>query len=272
MRIHDDQLARDSRLRRPAPARRDDRAAGPARPNERPNVQALDETAILNLQRFAGNAAVTDLLSDGSAQPARSAKKEEVGAPKPHLDLAAFGFGNAARTFGAFPDKTAEEKEGEFDQEVDVGTFAAADRGLRIVAEISGGFDSTDYPDGFKFTQVIDTNAPLHGATAPYVDPHPNDDTKPFYWTDAEQERYPTTFRDYPKRNPPTGTSVTYWQATLALNGVDDKTKKVTGFDYITYGFQMDAAGNITLSYPQSTDGENHRRALTTEFSGWTFD
>ena len=201
MRIHDDEFARDCSTPPPGscPARRSRSRSG--RPNERPNVEALDETAVLNLQRFAGNAAVTELLSDGAASPRERAKKEEVGAPKPHLDLAAFGFGNAARTFGAFPDKTAEEKEGEIDQEVDVGTFAAADRGLRIVAEISGGFESTDYPDGFRFTQMIDTNAPLHGATAPYVDPHPNDDTKPFYWTDAEQGRYPTTFKDHPWRN-----------------------------------------------------------------------
>ena len=34
----------------------------------------------------------------------------------------------------------------------------------------------------------------------------------------------------------------------------------------------MDAAGNITLMYPQSTDGERHRQTLVSEFSGWTFD
>jgi len=111
----------------------------------------------------------------------------------------------------------------------------------------------------------------LHGADAPYVDPHPNDDMKPFYWTDVEQRMYPTTFKDHPSRNPPTGTAVTYWQATLALNGVDEASKSVTGFDYVTYGFLIDAAGNVKLNYPQQVDGENHRQTLKNEWSSWTF-
>ena len=78
--------------------------------------------------------------------------------------------------------------------------------------------------------------------------------------------------RDYPKRNPPTGSAMKYWQATLALNGIDEAGKTVTGFDYLTYGFIMDAAGNIKLNYPANVDGENHRQTLAEEFSGWTFD
>ena len=94
---------------------------------------------------------------------------------------------------------------------------------------------------------------------------------KPFYWTDVEQRMYPTTFKDHPWRNPPTGTAVTYWQATLALNGVDEASKSVTGFDYVTYGFLIDAAGNVKLNYPQQVDGENHRQTLKNEWSSWTF-
>ena len=198
--------------------------------------------------------------------------RKQVGAPRPHLDVGAFALDRPFQAFRAFPDKSAEEREGEFDQEFDVGTFAQTNRGLRIVAEASGVTESEEFPDGFKFSQTIETNAPLNGGVSPYTDPHPNDDTKPFYWTDAEQERYPTTFKDHPKRNPPTGTQVTYWQATLALNGVNEETQTVTGFDYMTYGFTMDAAGTIKLNYPQSVDGEQHRQALVTEFSGWTFN
>jgi hypothetical protein len=34
--------------------------------------------------------------------------------------------------------------------------------------------------------QLVDTNKPLGGTTTPYIDPRPNDDTLPFYWTLAE--------------------------------------------------------------------------------------
>ena len=266
MRIYDDQLAR--RANRPGPAApRSDRALDPAMPNGIPSVQALDATGVIGLQRSAGNAAVTELLAGGSAGGKR---EEQVGAPKPRLDLNAFAADRPGQAF-AF-DKSENEKEPEQDQDVDVGTFSQTEKGLRIIAEADGAYSSTDFPDGFKFTQTIETNVPLHGATAPYVDPQPKDDEKPFYWTDAEQQKYPTSFRDHPKRKPPTGSAMTYWQATLALNGVNEETKSVTGFDYITYGFIMDAAGNIKLNYPANVDGEKHRQALTQEWSSWKFD
>jgi len=272
MRIYDDQFARNPRLRPASNAPLGDRVMGSARANQPPSADALDPAAVMNLQRLAGNAAVTELLTADGARPgAGSRREEQVGAPRPKLDLGAFAFDQPARAYGTLPDKSATEREEESDQHVAVGTFAARSQGLRIVAEADGAFESTDYPDGFKFTQTIDTNAPLHGADAPYVDPHPNDDMKPFYWTDVEQRMYPTTFKDHPWRNPPTGTAVTYWQATLALNGVDEATKSVTGFDYITYGFLIDAAGNVKLNYPQQVDGENHRQTLKNEWSSWTF-
>jgi len=267
MHAYDDLFARSPARRPPA----GDRSPALARPNAPFGQGPLDPATVLNLQRLAGNSAVTELLAGGDRGPV-APRDEEVGAPQPRLSLGSFASDSLSRTFGAMPDKSATEREEESDQSVDVGTFVARQRGLKIVAEISGGFDSADYPDGFKFTQTIDTNAPLHGANAPYVDPHPNDDMKPFYWTDVEQRMYPTTFKDHPSRNPPSGTQVTYWQATLALNGVDEASKTVTGFDYLTYGFIMDAAGNVKLNYPQNTDGTNHRQTLQNEWSSWTFN
>lgn len=272
MRAYDD-LFGPARQPRQAAARLD---ASQGRSNEPPAAANLDPSAVLNLQRRAGNAAVTSLFTGGGS-PAASRTKD-VGAPQPRLDVGAFGFDRSS-TYGAFsrtPDKSPEEKEGEFDQDgkdtkTDVGTFSQTNRGVRIVAEISGGFSSGEFPDGMKFTQVIETNKPLNGASSPYTDPHPNEDEKPFYWTGPEQEQYPTTFKDHPKRNPPMGGEVTHWQATLALNGVNEESKTVTGIDYITYGFMMDAAGGIKLIYPQRIDGEMHRQALTAEFSSWTF-
>ncbi len=40
------------------------------------------------------------------------------------------------------------------------------------------------------FIQMVDTNVPLGGTTTPYIDPRPNDDTLPFYWTASEMTTY----------------------------------------------------------------------------------
>ena len=121
MRTYDEQLARTNRQPRPAADRRDGRAAEPARPNEPPTVQALDESAILDLQRFAGNTAVAGLLS--TQRP--TGRKEEVGAPQPRFDLGAFAPERPSQAFAGMPDKSETEVETEEqDQSIDVGTFA----------------------------------------------------------------------------------------------------------------------------------------------------
>ena len=223
--------------------------------NQPPAAQRLDSDSVLNLQRLAGNRAVASLLA-------------EMGiAPRLHVN----SFGRRPLMRGGYPDKSIDPIGESQDQSVDTSTFVATAKGVRIVAEASGVTESAEFPEGFKFTQVIETNDPLHGATSPYVDPHPNDDTKPFYWTDAEQTKYPTTFKDAPSRTAPTGTTATWWQATLGLNGVNEGSKTVTGYDYLTYGFNLDSAGRVTINGPASVDGTNHRTQLAAEFSGWTF-
>jgi hypothetical protein len=273
MRIFDELPARIGRTQKPAP-RRDGPEASPARPNAAPHLRNLDQSTMLELQRTAGNAAVTSLLAGdrGATGERRAPRRQEVGAPKPRIDLGAFAFGRPSM-FAALADKSETENEAEEqDQTIDVGTFAERRGGVRIVAEVSGGFNSPDFPDGLKFTQTIETNAPLRGASSPYVDPHPKDDAKPFYWTDAQQQKYPTTFKDHPWRYPPTGSAAKFWQGTLALNGVDEASRTVTGLDYITYGFILDAAGNVKLNFPANVDGEHHRQTLAGEWTGWTFD
>src|SRR5215510_5331840 len=148
MHIYDDQFARN-------PARRSafgDRAQARARANAPVGSGPLDESTVLNLQRLAGNSAVAELLADGGDPQRQSRKDEEVGAPQPRLSLGTFASDATSRSFGALPDKSATEKEEETDQHVDVGTFTPLTRGLKIIAEVSGGFESTDWPDGFKFT------------------------------------------------------------------------------------------------------------------------
>jgi len=175
-------------------------------------------------------------------------------------------------------DKSTEVSLGDQDQGTSVSTFNGTANGVEIEVDGVGCFTSTDFPDGFRWTQVIDTNAPLGGASSPYVDPHPNDDTKPFYWTDAEEASSPCHFKDTPSRTPPASGAI-YWQATLGLNGVNDATKTVKGFAYLTYGFTIDNASKVTTRPPDLTGGAdhrsqlgvNHRSQLTAEFGGWTF-
>lgn len=168
------------------------------------------------------------------------------------------------------PDKSFGEGSEMQDQNASVTTFAATANGVRIEVEATGVYTSATYPDGFKWTQTIDTNVPKGGTSSPYVDPRPNDDTKPFYYTDAEQVAYPTTFRDSPSRPAP-ASGATTWEAILGLNGVDESTKTVTGFDYLTYGFSIDSTGSVTLRAPSAGAGANHRSTLSSEFPAWTF-
>ncbi|MFZ5760104.1 MAG: hypothetical protein ACOY32_10820 [Thermodesulfobacteriota bacterium] len=169
------------------------------------------------------------------------------------------------------PDKSTSESTGDQDQSTSLTSFAAEARGVGIEVEISGGGSDPDYPDGYRWTQTIDTNVPLGGTTSPYVDPRPNDDTKPFYWTDAEAAARPTTFIDHPSRNPP-ASGVTTWDAVLSLNGVNGTT--VTRLDSLAYGFSVNSAGTVTPNHP-TTPGSGpvatHRSTLTAEFPGWTF-
>jgi hypothetical protein len=170
-------------------------------------------------------------------------------------------------------DKSTEESPGDQDQSISASTFNGTLKGVKIRVDGQGCYTSTDFPDGFRWTQVIDTNDPLHGAAAPYVDPQPNDDTKPFYWTDAEEAASPCQFRDFPSRNPPAA-GTTYWQATLGLNGVNAATKTVTGMAYLTYGFSIDNTGTVTTRPPVpagDADAANHRYELTGEFGNWSF-
>ncbi len=159
----------------------------------------------------------------------------------------------------------------EADQTMSVTTFTPHGNGIQIVAEMEGVYSSPEYPDGWHWTQTIDTNVPLGGATSPYVDPRPNDDTKPFYWTDAEAAANPTTFSDRPSRGIPAA-GTTNWRATLSLNGVNATT--VTRFDTIIYGFDLDSAGTVTAQYPASAGASlvaTHQATLAAEFPAWTF-
>ncbi|MEW6519561.1 MAG: hypothetical protein AB1461_09125 [Thermodesulfobacteriota bacterium] len=170
------------------------------------------------------------------------------------------------------PDKSTSQTSGDQDQNASLTSFAAEARGVGIVVEITNGTSSPDYPDGYRWTQTIDTNVPLGGTTSPYVDPRPNDDTKPFYWTDAEAAARPTTFIDHPSRNAP-ASGTTTWDAVLSVNGVNGTT--VTRLDSLAYGFSIDTAGTVIPHTPTSPGGglvTTHQLTLASEFPGWSFN
>jgi hypothetical protein len=74
------------------------------------------------------------------------------------------------------------------------GTLTIHNYHAQIFAPHVGGafFDATFTPPaggnvvGLRWIQMIDTNDPAGGNTSPYIDPRPNDDDLPFYWTEQE--------------------------------------------------------------------------------------
>lgn len=197
--------------------------------------------------------------------PRLGVKNFAVESPQPHR------LASSRPDSAAWPDKSIAELSEFQDQSTSLTSLTKTAAGVSIVVEANGVSPTTKHPDGFKFTQTIDTNVPLGGAGSPYVDPRPNDDAKPFYWTDAEQAANPTTFRDSPSRPAP-ATGTTNWDATLALNGVNEATKTVTAYDALTYGFSRDSVGTVTTREPKSASTGTHRSILASEFPGWTFN
>jgi hypothetical protein len=191
--------------------------------------------------------------------------------PAPRIRVREFATAGDLAAAESTPDKSTREESELQDQSASVSTYVATASGVRMVVDAVGVAPSPRYPSGYKWTQTIDTNVPLGGTTSPYVDPRPNDDTKPFYWTDAEHAASPTQFRDAPSRPAP-ATGTTTWNATLCLNGVNEATKTATRFDCITYGFSRAPSGAVTRNSVGSSWGGAHRGTLSSEFPDWTFN
>jgi hypothetical protein len=171
----------------------------------------------------------------------------------------------------AAPDKSIAPSDNFQDQSEEVGrrSFGKKREGLEVYVEAEGIDQPHDFPDGYKWTQVINTNEPKGGSTSPYTDPRPKDDEKPFYWNDAEQEMFPTAFHDVPQRPAP-AQGATDWEATLTLNGVDEMNKTAVPVDTVRYGFTQDSDGQLTLHDPEP--GEPDPETLKKDFSDWKFE
>ena len=200
--------------------------------------------------------------------------------PAPRIKISGFSPSNALK---AWPqnqtwDKTESDKSvtpstEDQDQSASLSSLVPTANGVVITVEPEGAYSSTEFPEGFRWTQTVTTNAnkggPLLATPVTYTDPTPNDDVKPFYWTDAEELQHKGTFIDAPSRNPrPAGTVV--WDAILSLNGVNGKT--VTRFDSLGYGFSVDSGGNVSL-HGAVTPGNvsDHQSKLSSDFPAWTF-
>ncbi len=94
----------------------------------------------------------------------------------------------------------------------------------------------------WRWMQTIWTNAPLGGDSSPYVDPRPNTDDKPWYYTDEDYEKHKlingTVFFDSPTREGKEGTNI-YWRAELILKCLNKKGKVKRDIVYIYYGFHI---------------------------------
>lgn len=146
--------------------------------------------------------------------------------------------------------------------------FERKRRGVHI--RVNGGQPggTSQYPDGVRWVQTIDTNAPLFGQSPPYVDFVPPKDDKPFYFSDAMETSQGGTFSDSPSRK----ANNVRWDATLSLVGVSGHA--VTRIDSVNYGFALDASGALTVHGPSSTGAGSvvtQGDTLRSEYPNWVF-
>ncbi|MCS7209097.1 MAG: PEP-CTERM sorting domain-containing protein [Fimbriimonadales bacterium] len=97
---------------------------------------------------------------------------------------------------------------------------------------------------GLRWIQMIDTNFPLGGNTSPYIDPRPNDDNLPFYWTEQEHTANSGNdfirFSDVPARVCRNRPDFIRWRASLFIATWDLNTPgTVTLHDGIEWGWDL---------------------------------
>jgi hypothetical protein len=169
---------------------------------------------------------------------------------------------------------------------VTVDTFEEATCGVNINKSFNPNGNAATPPcDEYRWIQVITTDAPLNGGpNTGYVDPHPNDDSDPFYWTDAEaDERDPPPplscnpgFSDAPRRpaaNIPPNPDPTWWHAELILVcvrwGQPDTLLHSEHYFYFKH-----ADGSVDSGHYDGEDGgsPHARGAVAGEHPGYDFN
>jgi RHS repeat-associated protein len=110
--------------------------------------------------------------------------------------------------------------------------------GLTIEASLAG---STAAAHQYRWIQGVDTNDPLGTNPNQVIDPTPNDDSLPFYETNAElAANGEGTFYDSPSRYWPTTGDLTRWKAYCYLVDYDSATNKVNVLGGFSYGFTLE--------------------------------
>lgn len=124
-------------------------------------------------------------------------------------------------------------------------TSTATSAGLDIQVNYNGSEASAD----IDFMQTVTTNMPAKGATSPYNDPQPSDDSKPFYYTDSEKPSYSDKlgkdliFIDSPVR--PNSKEGTTWSGELSVTKKSDGVHSIA--ETLNYGFEI-KRGNAVLT------------------------
>ena len=105
--------------------------------------------------------------------------------------------------------------------------------------------------------QLVSTNVPLGGPTSPYIDPRPNDDTLPFYWTLAEDgnvnagNKTATTYDFFDNSTRPLTShpQTITWRGELMLASWDNaEPGNVTVYDGVRWGWDL-------VSVPEPASG-----------------
>ncbi len=152
---------------------------------------------------------------------------------------------NTALITAAYPDLTVTN--GGVPGRFSIGNYSAAWNGTNGGAQFGGLYNQTaniGANSSLNFIQIVNTNAPLGGAASPYIDPQPNDDNLPFFWTRPEAAGLgnlnTVRFDDFSTRsqgrllaaNPVT------WQASL-YPVIDDGEGTVQVGNGVSWGWEM---------------------------------
>lgn len=110
---------------------------------------------------------------------------------------------------------------------------------------------ATNDPPNLRWIQMITTTAPITNTlNGPYIDPYPDDDNRPFYYTEAEAAKYGLSFYDFCRRYHPPNSKV-QWSAVLHLSSWNGQTPgSVTVHDGIRWGFRASCATNVAQKKP----------------------
>ncbi len=126
---------------------------------------------------------------------------------------------------------------GERDNGLAISMYESVGQGVKIIVDYQCNEGSNrDY----RWIQNVTTNSPKQGTQNQYLDPDPNDDDKPFYYTDSElenfldNERNAISFVDFPEREQ----NGDFWVGELSLVKIVSGILSIQA--NITYGFSVE--------------------------------